>query len=226
LNQDPVRPTQLYSYSLNQPSAAATFTRLVKFPRPNSFLASTQLLTSNTLERSAFNLSLTELGTANFDQLSEVFYLVKPRVLSEAATTLNLATGASALPILPTASPTATPLPTPTPTGSPTPTPTPTPGTSSDGRFDERYSGTINVGQGSVSVPFELRRPNLDAQINQNHGDQQIAFDLLDENGTLIRTASGQKIQMSGLAAGQYIYRVRGNVSKPVDFTIKSGQGK
>jgi subtilisin family serine protease len=130
----------------------------------------------------------------------------------------------------PTPTPTPTPSPTPdeTPTPTPTPTPSPTPdsGSGSDGRFDERYSGTLNVSQGSVAVSFELRRSNLDAQINQNQGNQQIAFELLDSNGNLIHTASGQKIQMSGLATGSYFYRVRGSVTKAVDFTIKSGQGK
>jgi subtilisin family serine protease len=128
----------------------------------------------------------------------------------------------------PTPTPTPTPSPTPDETPTPTPTPNPTPdsGSGSDGRFDERYSGTLNASQGSVTLPFELRRSNLDAQINQNQGNQQIAFELLDSNGNLVRTASGQKIQMSGLATGSYFYRVRGSVTKAVDFTIKSGQGK
>ena len=72
---------------------------------------------------------------------------------------------------------------------------------------------------------FELRRPYLDAQINQNHGDQTIYFDLLDANGALLATAAQQKIQLSNLPLGTYFYRVRGNVTKAVDFTIKSGQG-
>ena len=124
-----------------------------------------------------------------------------------------------------TPTPTATPTPTPTPTVTPTPTPTPTPD-ANGGRFDERYSGTINPGQTAVTITFELRRSLLDAQINQNHGDQQIYFDLLDSNGNLIATAAQQKIRLDGLTPGTYIYRVRGNVAKAVDFTIKSGQGQ
>jgi hypothetical protein len=73
---------------------------------------------------------------------------------------------------------------------------------------------------------FQLRRSTLDAQINQNHGNQQIVFELLDANGNLIATASQQKILLQGLAVGTYYYRVRGSVSKAVDFTIKSGQGQ
>lgn len=126
----------------------------------------------------------------------------------------------------PTPSPTATPIATPTPTPTPEATSTPTPPGSSGGRFDERYSGTINPGQGSVSIPFELRRSNIDAQINQNHGNQQIFFELIGPNGNLVATASGQKIQIENLPIGTYTYRVRGSVTKAVDFTIKSGQGK
>ncbi|HYJ89809.1 MAG TPA: hypothetical protein VEV84_00745, partial [Pyrinomonadaceae bacterium] len=123
----------------------------------------------------------------------------------------------------PTASPTATPTPSATP--EPTPVPSPTPDPNAGGRFDERYSGTLNPAQSAVTITFQLRRSMLDAQINQNHGDQTIYFDLLDTGGNLIATASQQKIHLDGLATGTYVYRVRGNVAKAVDFTIKSGQG-
>jgi len=130
-----------------------------------------------------------------------------------------------------TPTPTQTPTPTPTPTSTPTPTPTPTatpsstPDPNAGGRFDERYSGTINPGQSWVTITFELRRSLLDAQINQNQGNQQIVFELLDANGNLIAVANQQKIYLNGLTPGTYVYRVRGNVTKAVDFTIKSGQG-
>jgi serine protease AprX len=130
----------------------------------------------------------------------------------------------------PTPSPTATPIETPTPSPTPTPEATPTPmsggSNNGGGRFDERYSGTISPGEGSVSIPFELRRSNIDAQINQNHGNQQIVFDLVGPGGNLVATANGQKIQLDNLPTGSYLYRVRGSVTKAVDFTIKSGQGK
>ncbi len=70
-----------------------------------------------------------------------------------------------------------------------------------------------------------LRRSLLDAQINQNYGNQQIVFELLDANGNLIATATGRTIYLDGLAPGTYYYRVRGNVTRAVDFTIKSRQG-
>ena len=123
----------------------------------------------------------------------------------------------------PTPSPTATPTPPPTP--EPTPVSSPTPEADAGGRFDERYSGTLDPGQPAVTMEFDLRRSTLDAQINQNHGDQTIYFDLQDASGNLIATAGQQKIQLSGLTPGTYVYRVRGSVSKAVDFTIKSGQG-
>jgi subtilisin family serine protease len=128
----------------------------------------------------------------------------------------------------PSASPVESPSPSPSPAESPSPQPTPSSGTSSNagGRFDERYSGTINPGESSVSIPFDLRRSYLDAQINQNHGNQQIVFELIGPNGELITAANGQKIQRDGFAIGTYIYRIKGSVSTAVDFTIKSGQGK
>ncbi|HEX6126426.1 MAG TPA: S8 family serine peptidase [Pyrinomonadaceae bacterium] len=127
------------------------------------------------------------------------------------------------------AEPTPTPTPDPTPTATPTPEPTPTPTSTpsnSGGRFEERYSGTVNPGQPAVTVAFELRRSRLDAQINQNYGNQQLSFELLDANGTVIAIADQQKIQLDGLANGTYFYRIRGNVTRAVDFTIKSGQGR
>jgi subtilisin family serine protease len=126
----------------------------------------------------------------------------------------------------PTPEPTVTPTPEPTATPTPQPSPTTSPDPNAGGRFDERYSGTIYPGQSAVTVNFELRRSLLDAQISQNQGNQQIAFDLLDASGNLVATASQQKIRLDGLTPGTYIYRIRGNVTKAVDFTIKSGQGQ
>ena len=127
----------------------------------------------------------------------------------------------------PEPTPTPTPLETPTPEPTPNVTPSPVePASNSGGRFDERYSGTLDPGESSVSIPFELRRSNVDAQINQNHGNQQIVFELIGPGGNVIAIASGQKIRLENLATGSYVFRVRGNVTKAVDFTIKSGQGK
>jgi hypothetical protein len=87
----------------------------------------------------------------------------------------------------------------------------------------ERYSGTILPGQSSVEIPFSLRRSGLDAKINQNHGNERIYFEVLDGNGNVI--AEGDKITLQNLAPGSYAFRIRGNVTKAVDFTIKCNQG-
>ena len=125
----------------------------------------------------------------------------------------------------PSQTPTSGPSPTPTPTATPTPEPSPAP-SSSTGRFDERYSGTLGVGQGSVLTRVELRRPLLDAMLNNNNHNQTVTFELLDANGNLIATTPGKTIQLNGLPLGTYFYRIRGDVTKAVDFTIKSGQGQ
>lgn len=130
----------------------------------------------------------------------------------------------------PTPSPTATPAPTATPT--PVPTPSPTPANNGNGNgngnnggdFTERYSGTINPGEAAVNIPFQVRRRSLVAGIKQNHGNQQLIFELLDADGNLIATAGDGEIVVQNLQPGRYIYRIRGSVSKAVDFTIKSEQ--
>jgi subtilisin family serine protease len=122
----------------------------------------------------------------------------------------------------PEPSPSATPIPSPTPT--PQPTPESTPSSSEDKKFEERYSDTLDVGEGNVLIQFSVRRPNLDAQLNQNQGNQQLIFELLDSNGNLIKSGTQKKFTVAGLSSGIYYYRVLGNVSKTVDFTIKSVQ--
>ena len=44
-----------------------------------------------------------------------------------------------------------------------------------------------------MTIVFELRRATLDSQINQNHGNQQIVFELLDANGNLIADSKPAK---------------------------------
>ncbi len=135
LNPEASRPPQLYRFPISvpvPPAPDAAYTRLTKFPPPSSqFIPSTQALPSNSSKRFAFNLAITELGTGNIDFLSEVYYSFEPPVITESRAVFSFATGASNLPISPTAvptpSPTSTPTPSPTPTPTPTPTPSPTP---------------------------------------------------------------------------------------------------
>lgn len=122
LNNIEGRPVQIYSYPINVSSSAAMFTRLTKFPATTTlFRPSTQPIPSNTSQRIAFNLALTEIGTGNPDLQSEGYYMLKPDATSTSTATFSLFTGASGLKISP--SPVPTPSPTPTPTASPSPTP-------------------------------------------------------------------------------------------------------
>ena len=126
LNPNAARPVQIYSYPLSPVTApAATFTRLTNFPTPNSFLASTQAIPSDSVKRITFNLGLTEPGTGNFDLLIEIFYLLLPEVSGSSTAAISFETGASRLTVSPS------PVPTPTPGATPTPSPTPTPQTPS-----------------------------------------------------------------------------------------------
>jgi hypothetical protein len=94
------------------------------------------------------------------------------------------------------------------------------------GKFEERYSGTMNVGQNVSEIAFSVRRSTLDAQINQNYGNQELVLELFDGNRNLIATAVNKKIALNGLSNGTYYYHVRGNTNRAVDFTIKSSQGR
>jgi hypothetical protein len=64
----------------------------------------------------------------------------------------------------------------------------------------------------------------MNAEMKQNHGNQRIYFDLLDAAGNLIATAGDDQIELDGLAPGTYFFRIRGSVTKAVDFTIKCEQ--
>ncbi len=166
------------------------------------------------------------LGTTSTNTQAEAQILIGSSL--SGGLLLNADSGAGSsydvAPGTPDPTPTPTPNPTPTPTPTPTPAPTPGGGNNGNGNFDERYSGTIAPGQSSVGIPFSLRRSTLDAVIKQNHGNQRIYFELLDANGNLIAIAESDKIELHNLAPGNYVFRIRGDVTKAVDFTIKSEQ--
>lgn len=126
LNPDPARPPQIYAYQLDQLPASARFIRISKFPASN-VVASTQAYASNSFRRVAFSLAQSELGTGNFDQVTEGYYLLTPFVETVAVANFNFATGASRLAVSPSPVPTPSPSPTPTPSPSPTVSPAPTP---------------------------------------------------------------------------------------------------
>lgn len=166
------------------------------------------------------------LGTTSTNTQAEAQILIGSSLSGGLLLNADSGTGSSfdVAPGTPDPTPTPTPNPTPTPTPTPTPAPTPGGGNNGNGDFEERYSGTIGPGQSSVEISLSLRRPDLDAQIKQNHANQQIYFELLDANGNLIAIAEDDKIELRNLALGNYVFRIRGNVTKAVDFTIKSEQ--
>jgi subtilisin family serine protease len=123
----------------------------------------------------------------------------------------------------PTPTPTPTPVATPTPEATPTPTPTPAP---EGAKFTERYSGVYSPSSTSQLVTFSVRRPTLDAQVNQNHGNEPLDFRLLDPSGRVVATSSNKRLSAEGLAPGNYAFLVYGTTSTAVDYTIKSTQGK
>jgi subtilisin family serine protease len=163
------------------------------------------------------------LGTTSTNTQAEAQILIGSSLSGGLLLNADSGTGSSFDVAPDEADPTPTPTPTPDPTPSPTPSPDPTPGGNGND-FKERYSGTILPGQSLVEIPFSLRRDGLAAKINQNHGDQRIYFELLDANGNLIAIAEDDKIELRNLALGNYVFRIRGNVTKAVDFTIKSEQ--
>lgn len=126
----------------------------------------------------------------------------------------------------PQSTPTPAPSPSPTATPQPTPTPSPTPSPVNNERFEERFSDTLDVGENSILIPVSIRISNLDAQLNQNYGNEHLTFELLDENRNVIAVASQKKITLQNLTNGKYYYRISGGVRRSVDFTIKSVQGK
>ena len=168
------------------------------------------------------------LGTTSTNTQAEAQILVGSSLSGGLLLNSDSGTGSSfdVAPSAPDPTPTPTPNPTPTPTPTPTPVPTPDDGNNGNGNdFKERYSGTIQPGQSSVEIPFSLRRSGLASRINQNHGNQRIYFELLNANGNLIATAEDDEIELTNLPLGNYVFRIRGNVTKAVDFTIKSEQG-
>ena len=196
-NDNVDRPAQLYRYVVNG-STVSTYTRIANFPTPNTFLASTQAITTDTSKRFVFNLGLSELGGMNLDYLTEVFYMITPTSSVTSPVTVNLSTGASHQPIsptvVPTPTPTVTPTPTPTPTGSPTPTPTPTPSTP---------PAVFGASQGMlVSVAYQA---GFDRGITPRSG-----VGSLKRSFTLPIELSGVSVTINGFSCGlKYVSRHR-----------------
>ncbi|HJR59190.1 MAG TPA: S8 family serine peptidase [Vicinamibacterales bacterium] len=90
----------------------------------------------------------------------------------------------------------------------------------------ERFAGVLNPGAGT-SVDFTVACPAIGAQISFNPGNQPVGLDLLNASGAIIASSERhEKLKATELAPGRYTYRVRGPVTEPVDFVIKSTQAK
>lgn len=101
------------------------------------------------------------------------------------------------------------------------------PGACPDDGIQERLAGAIMAGGDEATVDFSLRCSGLDAQLNFHPGNQEVDFELLDAGGQVLargEDVNGRRIQLSGLAPGDYAYRVSGQTSKDVDFVIRSVQ--
>ncbi len=218
LNPDPQRQGQIYAYPLDVPAAMATFTRLAKFPNTSlQILASTQLFPSNSLERMAFNFSLSELGTGNFDLRVEVYYYLLPAVDTQTPVTISLATGATRIPVLaavvvatgtgtasgtPTSSPTSTPSATSTATSTATATATGSP--SGSGTATPTFTPTATP-QTPPAV-FGIS-PGMSAILNYQSGiDPPIvarsAVGSINRSFTLPIELSGLSMTINGAACG------------------------
>ncbi|MCA1589395.1 MAG: hypothetical protein LC734_03185, partial [Acidobacteria bacterium] len=182
LNDNAARPTQIYAYPLPPNTTGATFTRLTKFPAPNTFLASTQPIPSNTQRRITFNLALTEIGTGNPDLQSESYYLLNPEAIQNSTPRLDFFTGASRRVI------SSSPVPTPSPTASPSPSvsPSPTPVTP---------SAVFGSSPGSLAILTftpEQDRPLV----------ARVAVGSLQRSFTLPIELSGVSLSVNGVACG------------------------
>ena len=95
-----------------------------------------------------------------------------------------------------------------------------------DGDRKERFSGALRPGPDEVEVAVVVRVPQLEAKVNYRPGNESVLFELLDPEHRTIATASGahRELEAEGLAPGTYYFRLSGNFSTGVDYTIKSEQ--
>jgi serine protease AprX len=109
--------------------------------------------------------------------------------------------------------------------GEPPPPPPPPPEeeTNPNRAVNERHPGTLMPGQGSVDVPFTMRRDSLEAKITWHPKNQAVTFGVYSASGALLAPAQGKEL-CTTLAPGEYLYRVSGSTAQPVDFVIRSRQ--
>ncbi|MGH9346797.1 MAG: S8 family serine peptidase [Vicinamibacterales bacterium] len=109
--------------------------------------------------------------------------------------------------------------------GEPAPPPPPPP-PPEERPFTERFSGTLPPGQDHVDVPIAVRRDSLDAKLTWHPGTEDVTLALVDAGGrVVVEGVDARRIEAAGLAPGDYALRVRGAVSRSIDFVIKVTQG-
>lgn len=96
-----------------------------------------------------------------------------------------------------------------------------------NGKLKERFAGVLHPGTSHVDVPFTLRRASLSADLKHRPKSEQVTLALRNAQGQTVATSDEKgRISLTGLATGNYTYRVSGTVVEPVDFVITSAQGR
>ncbi len=170
-----------------------TFTRLTNVTIFSSF-GGTRPIASESRKRITFSLGGAELGGANPDGSTELYYLITPTITETSSAVLSFFTGASNMPVT-----AATPAPSPMP--SPTPTPSPVPGAPiglSPGELAiVRSTVALAPSDATSSGGSETTRsPALPVELN------------------------GVSLSVNGAAAGLYFV---GNESKQINFVVPTG---
>lgn len=94
-------------------------------------------------------------------------------------------------------------------------------------RGTERFAGALLPGTGSTDIAVTVGCTSVEAQLSFSPGNQPVGVDLIAPGGAIVASAEGHgRLKATGLAPGNYTYRVRGPVTEGVDFVIKSTQGK
>lgn len=199
LNPVETRPAQIYSFPINVDPATATFTRLTKLPPGNTFVATTQPVPTNSSDRITFNLGLIDIGTGNFDQSTEAYYMLTPDIITENASRLDFETGATRRTIV------NEPIPTP----SPTPTPSPDPGPMTPTRVFGTSPGSLAVVNFSGSPPIQERTAI---------GSFERSFPLPIELSGVTMTINGASVGLKAVKTNEITFVVpRGLTTDPTD---------
>jgi uncharacterized protein (TIGR03437 family) len=176
-----------------------TFTRATNVTFFSTF-GGTRPIASETRKRITFSLGGAELGGANPDGSTEVFYLITPTITNQSAAVLSFFTGASNMPVA-----AATPVPSPIP--SPTPTPSPVPGSPIG-----VAAGELTIVRSTVALaPSDVRFTCVGTEncVSETTRVPALPVEL-----------NGVSVSVNGAAAGLYSV---GNTTKQINFVMPLG---